>query len=266
MPWVTQTWSIRRCGECAGWVCPSSCCQKLQPGRSSRSSASSQASANRCRRVASSGASGGALKSPTTTPVSMSSVCRSARAATCAARRSGALGAQVRVGHPQRPAVELEHGAQRAARLPAAGQRVDVADQDRQPGQQRVAVLTTGLVAGARLVDRRAPRQLHVQRPRQQQGLVDVLAAVAEVAVDLLQADHVGVRRGQHLGQPRQVVPAVLADAVVGVERDQPDRDRRLVGAGGCLHAMGACHAGSLSGAGHRHVEHLRESGWRPAR
>ena len=55
----------------AGWVCPSSCCQNRQPAWSSRSAASSHASVNRSRRVASSGASGGALKSPTTTPVSI---------------------------------------------------------------------------------------------------------------------------------------------------------------------------------------------------
>src|SRR3712207_7798897 len=37
--------------------------------------------------------------------------------------------------------------------------------------------------------------------------------------------------RSEHLGQPRQVVPLVVPDPVMGVEGDQPDRDGRLVGA-----------------------------------
>ena len=50
-------------------------------------------------------------------------------------------GGQVGGGDPQRGAVELDHRAQGRPRLPAAGQRVHVADQDRQPRQQGVAVL-----------------------------------------------------------------------------------------------------------------------------
>ena len=65
----------------------------------------------------------------------------------------------MRGGHPQRAAVQLEHRAQRAARLAAAGQRVHVADQDRQPGQQRVAVLAARLTAG------RAARRSPAPRP-----------------------------------------------------------------------------------------------------
>ena len=40
--------------------------------------------------------------------------------------------------------------------------------------------------------------------------MVDVLAAVAVVPVDLLQADHVGVTPRAELGQPWQVVPVVV--------------------------------------------------------
>jgi hypothetical protein len=141
----------------------------------------------------------------------------------------------VRGGDPERAAVELDERPQRAAGLAAAGQRVDVADQDRQPGQQRVAVLPVRRAGPARLLDRRPPGQLHVQRPRQQQRLVDVLAALAEVPVDLLQADHVGVHALQHLRQPRQVEPVVVPDAVADVEGDQPHRDGRLIGTGSRL-------------------------------
>ena len=97
----------------------------------------------------------------------------------------GELGGPVAAG-PAVRCVTVTHSAppsssiivRRALRgSPAARQPVHVADQDRQPRQQRVAVLAARPPGAPRLVERRPPGQLHVQRAGQQQRLVDVLAA-----------------------------------------------------------------------------------------
>ena len=233
-PADTHTWSIRRCGDRGGMgeplvVLPEA---PARPGRRAPGPAPTRRRSGRAGAV-SSGASGPRVEVADQHARPPSSRCAApASAATWAARSSGERVVRwVAVTQSVPPSSSsMVRSALRGSPPPGSGCtsliRIGSRESSALPYWRR-------LPSGPRLVDRRAPGQLHVQGAGEQQRLVDVLAAVAEVAVDLLQADDVGVGRGQQLGQPGQVVPLVVPDAVVGVEGDQPDGDRRLVGARG---------------------------------
>jgi hypothetical protein len=103
-----------------------------------------------------------------------------------------------------------------------AGQQNVAGPGDGGAGQQRDAVLAAGAarrggINGA-TVDDGTVRDLQRQPVAQPTRLVDVAASGAEVAVDLLQGDDVGVRALDHSGGAVQVEDTVEPDPVVNVE------------------------------------------------
>src|SRR5699024_8270874 len=77
-------------------------------------------------------------------------------------------------------------------------------------------------------VERGAEADLHPRQLAEPCGLVGVVRAVAEADVDLLQADHVGVERGDLPGQARKIHALVGSEAVADVECRYPPRGHRV--------------------------------------
>ena len=191
--------------------------------------------------------SGPQLRSPTTTagPSSGSSPASGLR---LGGPGAGRLAGQVGGHHGQRRAAQPQQRPDGAARFALA--RAAPAPARRAPAAGSAARCRTAgpgaRDAAASIAD---PHTSSRSRARASSAAWSTCSLrCPEVPVDLLQADHVGVGARQQLGHPHQVVPAVVPDAVVGVEGDQPQRRhgrhlrRRARPGRGC---MGACASSS---------------------
>ncbi len=154
---------------------------------------------------------------------------------------------QVRVREPHAGPVDAHDGLQQPALLTAlrARQQGVARRDDREPREDCRAVLATRLAGVVRLeVEVRAVDDVHVEQPPEPPRLVDELGTHVEVAVDLLQADHVGPGRLELGGDALDVEAPVDAGGVVDV-----------VGGDGELGALGRRRGRGQRDGGHHRRE-----------